>query len=142
MLNNHYKMLKEEINPDDPIQDAYIKDACEQHILKYRYRDTDIDKYDKVSKLYQATLASANLKPKDNTKELISNNPDECWGNFEKIIETTSPADYFKDKKIFDDYDHMDEYYKRFIERPTDNLRNGTNVMDDEFSIKVNNDDE
>ena len=142
MLNDHYKMLKEQINPDDPIQDAYIKDACEQHILKYRYRDTDIDKYDKVSKLYQATLANANLKPKDNTKELISNNPDECWGNFEKIIETMSPADYFSDKKIFEDYDHMDEYYKRFIERPTDNLRNGTNIMDEEFSIKVNNDDE
>jgi hypothetical protein len=142
MLNDHYKMLKEQINPDDPIQDAYIKDACEQHILKYRYRDTDIDKYDKVSKLYQATLANANLKPKDNTKELISNNPDECWGNFEKIIETKSPADYFSDKKIFEDYDHMDEYYKRFIERPTDNLRNGTNIMDEEFSIKANNDDE
>jgi len=141
MLNDHYKMLKEQINPDDPIQDAYIKDACEQHILKYRYRDTDIDKYDKVSKLYQQTLSSANLKPKNNIKEMISNNPDECWGNFEKIIETMSPAEYFKDKKIFSDHDQMDEYYTRFIDRPTNNLINGTNIMDEEFSIKVNEDE-
>ena len=49
-----------------PTGNALIKDACEQHILKYRYRDQDIDSYDKVSKLYQATLLKADLKPKNN----------------------------------------------------------------------------
>lgn len=140
MLNDHYNILKEQIDSNDPIQDALIKDACEQHILKYRYRDNDIDKYDKVSKLYQNTLSNANLKPRAVNKDQLNNNPDECWGNFIKTVETISPADYFKDKKIFEDFDKMDEYYKRFIKRPTDNLINGTSVMDEEFSIKADDD--
>ena len=141
MLDDHYNMLKEQIDTNDPIQGALIKDACEQHILKYRYRDQDIDSYDKVSKLYQATLLKADLKPKTTNKDQAVNNPDECWGNFIKTVETVSPADYFKDKKIFEDFDQMDDYYTRFIKRPTDNLINGTSVMDYEFSVKADDDD-
>ncbi len=144
VLNNHYKLLKEQTGDCDFTKETLIKDLCVIKVQQMRAMiDKDVDRYDKLTKLYQSTLASADLKPKSTAKDLISNNPDECWGNFEKIIETSSPSEYFKDKKIFDDFDHMDEYYKRFICRPTDNLRNGTKIMDKEFSIKANdNNDE
>lgn len=142
MLNDHYKMLKDKAGDDD-IKDSLIKDLCEQHILKYRARqEKDIDKYEKISKLYQATLNSADLKPKNSSKDVVSNNPDECWGKFINVIENYSPAEFFKDKKIFEDFNAQDEYYRRFINRPTDNLISGKTDMDDEFIIKESDEDD
>lgn len=141
MLNEHYKLYKDSIDEENATQATLLNDLCEQYVLKARARqDKDMDRYDKVSKLYQQTLGNANLKPKTNGDTAI-NNPDECWGNFTKIIETMSPAEYFKDKSIFKDYDEQDEYYRRFVERPTNNLINGTSAMDEEYSIKVTEDE-
>lgn len=140
MLNDHYKLYKDRIDEDDPSQVTLLRNLCEQYILQSRaMKDKDIDKYDKVSKLYQQTLNNANLKPKNQDSNV--NNPDECWGNFNKIVETMSPSEYFKDKSIFKDYDEMDEYYQRFIVRSTNNLIDGTTTMDDEYSIKVTDDE-
>ena len=143
MLNDHYKVLKDKIGDDD-VKDSLIKDLCEQHILKYRARqDKDYDRYEKMSKLYQQTLSTVDLKPKNTEKNVISNNPDECWGVFQQIVENYSPAEFIKekDKKVFKDYNEQDEYYRRFIIRPTENLLNGTTTMDEEYSIKVEDDD-
>lgn len=138
MLNDHYKVLKDKIGDDD-VKDSLIKDLCEQYILKYRARqDGDYDRYEKMSKLYQQTLATVDLKPKDTSKNTISNNPDECWGVFESIIENYSPAEFIKENSIhiFEDVFSQDEYYKRFVGRSTNNLINGTTIMDKEFEIK------
>lgn len=138
MLNDHYKMLKDKAGDDD-VKDSLIKDLCEQHIMKYRARqDKDIDRYDKLSKLYQQTLANADLKPKDTSKNIDTNNPDEIWGKYVQIVENYSPAEFIKENglHVFEDTNQQDEYYRRMIARPTNNLINGTNEMDSEFEIK------
>lgn len=138
MLNDHYKMLKDKAGDDD-VKDSLIKDLCEQHIMKYRARqDKDIDRYDKLSKLYQQTLANADLKPKDTSKNIDTNNPDEVWGRYVQIVENYSPAEFIKENglHVFEDTNQQDEYYRRMIARPTNNLINGTNEMDSEFEIK------
>lgn len=138
MLNDHYKMLKDKAGDDD-VKDSLIKDLCEQHIMKYRARqDKDIDRYDKLSKLYQQTLANADLKPKDTSKNVDTNNPDEVWGKFIQVVENYSPAEFIKENglHVFEDINQQDEYYRRMIARSTNNLINGTNEMDSEFEIK------
>ena len=138
MLNDHYKMLKDKAGDDD-VKEALIRDLCEQHIMKYRARqEKDIDRYDKISKLYQQTLANADLKPKDTSKNIVTNNPDDAWCMFNSIVENYSPAEFIKEKgiHIFDDMFKQDEYYRRIIGRSTNNLINGTNEMDSEFEIK------
>lgn len=138
MLDSHYKMLKDKAGDDD-VKDALIKDLCEQYVMKYRARkDKDIDRYEKLSKLYQQTLANADLKPKDTSKNAVTNDPDEVWGVFNSIVENYSPAEFIKEKglSIFKDINAQDEYYRRFIVRPTNNLINGTNEMDPEYEIK------
>ena len=142
MLNDHYKMLKDKAGDDD-VKDALIKDLCEQHILKYRARqDKDMDRYEKISKLYQQTLSNADLKPKDNAKNNTSlNNPDECWGNFISMVENFSPAEFFKDKNIFKDYNGIEDYCNRHIKRSTENLINGTSIRDLEYNVEGDNDD-
>ena len=64
-------------------------------------------------------------------------------GVFQQIVENYSPAEFIKekDKKVFKDFNEQDEYYRRFIIRPTENLVNGTTTMDEEYSIKVEDDD-
>lgn len=141
MLNRHYSMLKEKIGNDD-VKESLIRDLCEQHILKYRARSSgDYDCYEKMTKLYQQTLATADLKPK-NTEKSLSGNPDECWGNWIKIVENYAPAEFFKDKKIFRDANEMDDYFRRFILRPTQNLIDGTSEKDEEFSIRNDDNDQ
>lgn len=143
MLNSHLKLLKEQAGDCDFTRESLLKDLCVIKVQQNRaITDKDVDKYDKLTKLYQATLSAADLRQKVSSKDVILNNPDECWGNFTKIVETMSPAEYFKDKQIFEDYDHMHEYYRRFIDRPTNNLINGTNIMDEEFVIKGMEDDD
>lgn len=144
MLNDHYKVLKDKIG-DDEVKDSLIKDLCEQYILKYRARqDGDYDRYEKMSKLYQQTLSTVDLKPKDNSKNIVSNNPDECWGVFEQIVENFSPAEFIKANSIhiFEDMFSQDEYYRRFVGRSTNNLINGTTIMDKEFEIKDGEDND
>lgn len=129
---NHYKLLKAQTDDDDTMQDIYIKEACEKHILKMRCRD-DVDKFDKMSKSYTQTVKEANLKK--SVKNEV-NESENTWGNFIEIIEKYTPDEYYKDKDIFADYDKFGEYYDRHIGRPTDNLLNGTLNLDPEYSIK------
>jgi len=57
-------------------------------------------------------------------------------GSWLRDIEQYTPAEYYKDKKIYEDEDKLGEYINRFIVRPFSNLfRSGKPVMDDEFSI-------
>ena len=136
MLNEHYKMLKDKAGNDD-VKESLIKDLCEQNVLKYRARqENDIDRYEKISKLYQSTLASADLKPKDTSKNTNINNPDECWGNYIAMVENFSPAEFFKNKDIFKDFNGIEDYCDRHIKRSTNNLINGTNVRDVEFNVE------
>jgi len=141
MLDEHYRMLSEKIGNDE-VRESLICDLCEQYILKYRARNEgDYDRYEKMTKLYQQTLSAADLKPR-NTEKNLSGNPDECWGNWIKIVENYAPAEFFKDKEIFRDANGMDDYFRRFILRSTQNLMNGTSDKDEEFSIKDDDNDQ
>ena len=100
------------------------------------------DRYEKMSKLYQQTLSAVDLKPKNSDKNTAINNPDEVWGVFQKMVENYSPAEFFKDKTLFTDFNHQDEYYRRHIGRPTNNLVDGTTIMDNEYSVQVTDDDQ
>ena len=50
----------------------------------------------------------------------------------------TGVAEYFKDKSIYEDYDGILDYIKRFVFRPLKNLLTGTREFDKEFNIKGN----
>lgn len=133
-LDLHYKMLKEQATSDDIVTDSLIKDLCAIKIQQNRaLQSGSVDQYEKLTKLYQSTLSSANLNPKG-----VKDNPNasqECFGLWIKEIEKYAPADYFKDKAIYKDHDGLGEYFQRFIVRPFRNLITGTKELDPEFSI-------
>ena len=134
MLEDHYNMLHRSAESISVVQESLIFDLCRIHLMKTQALNAKkYDDYNKMSTLYQKTLTTANLEPKrkDNTtKEL------ETWGLFVSTIEKYTPAEYYKDKKLFTDFDGIKEYFERFILRPLRNLFFGRHDLDPEYSIK------
>lgn len=125
----------------DDIKETLIQDACNTAILKKRaFKEGNVDNYDKTSKLYQNTLAKIGV----NEDDIDDDNSDiigATWGTLIQTIENFTPAEVYKDKKLFKDHDSIEEYFNRFIIRPFRNFFTGSNEQDPEFSIK-NGEDE
>ena len=56
-------------------------------------------------------------------------------GELIREIEEVCPAEYYKDKKLYADFDHLKEYIERFMTRPLRNLLTGSKELDKEFSL-------
>lgn len=141
-LDEHYKSLSESIDTNDVVQDTLAKDLCEIKIQQIRARNKgDVDTFQKLTKLYQDTLKSANIKVRK--AELDAANDDQaCWGVFIRDIEQYTPADIYKDRSVFKDVDNIQSYFERFVTRPVKNFFGGTRVMDHEFQVTQGDDND
>ena len=54
----------------------------------------------------------------------------ETWGMFLKVIEETTPAEYFKDKELYKDFDNQDTYFQNYIRRPAINFYSSTHNLE------------
>lgn len=135
LLDEHYKSLKDSIDTNDIVQDTLARDLCEIKVQQVRARNKgDVDTFQKLTKLYQDTLKSANLKVR--TGDMASlNDAEACWGNFIRDVERFCPAEYYQDKQLYKDADGFREYLERFVLRPVRNFFAGTREMDAEYSI-------
>lgn len=141
-LDKHYKMLQGIINTDDAIQDVLARDLCDTKVQEFRCREKQDNKgMANFKELYQKTLATANLKPRQ-SKGADVVNPDECWGNWVNMVEEYTPAEYYKNKNLFADFDKIKEYYERFIARPMKNLFTGRRDIDPEYDLSKGEVDE
>ena len=135
-LEDHYKMLSSKLDDDDIVQQQLIMDLCDIKTQEVRCRTKgDIKGVKELKQLYQSTLGTANLKPKD-TKTAL-NDPDECWGVFNEMIEHYSPSEFYADKTLFKDYEGMGEYLERFVTRPLENFIIDKHQMDEEYVVNV-----
>lgn len=135
LLDSHYKMLKEQALPDDIVGEKLIRDLCEIQVQQKRSLIAqEVDKYSKLTELYQKTLNSANLKAK-NAKDINATLQADAWSVYIREIEKYTPAEYFKDKAVYEDHDGIGSYFERFIARPFRNLICGTKDVDAEYSV-------
>lgn len=136
MLNEHYSMLSNQFSNADGVQDALIKDLCVLNVLKQRaIKQQKFEDVDKAMKMYHSTMKAGGLKPRAATEGIDDEGA--TWGTFIRDVENYSPADIYKDKKMFKDFEGVKEYFDRFILRPMKNFFSGQTIPDDEFSIKV-----
>lgn len=132
-LDEHYEYLTE-ANPNcDSNQEIFIKDLCVAKMLKDKAAVSgDIDGFKKLSELYRSTFKQAGLKTIDDMNE----NEEFSIGVNLRRIEQYTPAEFYKDKKLYKDFDGIGDYFSRFILRPLRNLQHGTTDRDKEYYVK------
>lgn len=90
---------------------------------------------DKLEETYRKFSSDANVIPRDANAMNDSENLN-TLGIWTRDIEKYRPAEYFKDKKVYNDHDNMKSYYERFVLRPLKNLLTGTREFDKEFNVE------
>lgn len=139
ILNSHYKMLKKS-NPNcDDNQEFFMENLCYIYAQQRKaLRDKDTKTYKEMSELYMKTFKEAGLKTVRDTSE----SKEFLAGVSIAQIEKYTPAEYYKDQKLYKDFDGIGGIIKRFFTRPLKNLQFGMNEQDEEFSIQDGDEDE
>ena len=95
---------------------------------------------DKLEKSLIDLMNTANLTPK--TMSAVNETDSaKIYGVWLKDIEKYKPAEYFKDKKLYEDFDGIKGYFERFVLRPMKNILTGTRDFDKEFMIEDEDDE-
>lgn len=133
VMDDHYRMLKRQ-NPNcDANQEIFIKSLCSLSMLQAKaLKDGDSDKYVKLTEQYSKTFTKAGLK----TIQETDNSADECLGVTLATIAQYTPEEYYKDKKLYKDFDGLGDYFDRFVKRPLKNLMTGSIERDSEYCVK------
>lgn len=137
-LESHYKKLKRNNPNSDNNQEIFITSLCHLHMLMMKaFRENDLDGYAKANEQYSKTFTKAGLK----TVQEVDMGSDDCWGEWVRRIEEYTPAEYYKNKELFRDFDNVGEYFRRFVLRPLRNLIHGTTDRDYEYCVKDGDED-
>lgn len=139
ILNTHYKFLKSS-NPNcDSNQEIFIKTLCYTYMKQMKsLRIEDMKTFKDMSELYLRTFKEAGLKTVKDT----SDSKDFVAGISIATIEKYTPAEFYKDQKLYKDYDGIGNIIKRFLTRPLKNLQFGTDEQDEEYSIQDGDEDD
>lgn len=132
-LNDHYEYLKT-ANPNcDSNQEIFINDLCYTKMQQIKaVRSGNVDDYKKLTESYMKTFQQAGLKTVPDTAD----SDNEGLGVWARRISEYTPEEYYKDKKLYKDFDGIGEYIKRFMLRPLKNLMFGSTDRDEEYSVK------
>lgn len=138
-LDEHYRLLKKNNPNADSNQEIFIKDLCNINMLKiHALQSGDSKEYANLVEQYAKTFKQAGLKT---VEEKDSSNED-SFGFTLGVISQYTPEEFYLDKKLYEDYDAIGEYYDRFVKRPVYNLLSGTDKRDYEFFVPDGDEDE
>ena len=84
---------------------------------------------------YKSQIDAATTEIEDRKKKMEAEKQLSPLGEMIRDIEEYCPAEYYKDKKLYADFDHLREYIERFMTRPLRNLLTGSKELDKEFSL-------
>lgn len=96
-------------------------------------RETQDDTGDLI-KQFESLLKTAAIDPQ---KANLANSggAKETFGEFIRIIEQNEPADYYKDRELFKDFDGIEQYWKNYVVRPLRNFVTGSR----DFNLSTEN---
>lgn len=84
---------------------------------------------------YKSQIEAATTEIEDRKKKAEADKQLSPLGEMIRDIEEFCPAEYYKNKGLYADYDHLREYIDRFMTRPLRNLLTGSKELDKEFSL-------
>lgn len=135
-LEDHYTALAGKIIEGDDVSESIVRDLCQLKVLQNRAAKANDDAaYVKYQKAYTDTLKSPDLRSAK-SKGGAATDAQASWGKFIEMVEKYTPAEYYKDDKMFDDASGIKDYFKRFFVRPFKNFFTGSTELDPEYSVK------
>ena len=138
-LDEHYRMLKRNNPNADNNQEIFIKDLCNINMLKiHALQNGDSKEYATLVEQYSKTFKQAGLK----TIEEKDNSNNETIGVTLATISQFTPEEFYKDKKLYEDYDEIGNYFERHVCRPMENIMTGSEIRDKEFYVPENGGDD
>lgn len=138
VLEEHYKMLKENNPNADNNQEIFIKSLCHLNMLMIKaLKDKDLDGYTKANGEYAKTFKQAGLKTVE--EKDLSN--DETFCMTLGFISDYTPEEFYQDKELYKDSDGIGDYIERHVTRPMINLETGSSIRDKEFFVPETDDD-
>lgn len=131
-LDDHYRMLKKNNPNADNNQEIFIKALCNINMLMVRALSKgDSKEYSTLVEQYSKTFKQAGLR----TIEEKDSSNDEVFGVTLATISQFTPEEFYKDKKLYEDWDEIGDYFERHVCRPMKNLMTGSNARDSEFYV-------
>ncbi|WP_342759415.1 hypothetical protein [Kineothrix sedimenti] len=138
ILEEHYKMLKENNPNADNNQEIFIRSLCHLNLLMIKaLKNKDLDGYTKANGEYAKTFKQAGLK----TVEEKDNSNDETFCMTLGFISDYTPEEFYQDKELYKDHDDIGEYMERHILRPLINLETGSSTRDKEYFVPETEED-
>ena len=136
-----YKFLERELDDwkkthksDTKAELTLLKEICFKQLEIYKKRREGNSPAGLVKEL-QELMRTANVDPAKASLAASGKNLD-TFSSFVEILERNEPADVYKDKKLFKDYDNIDYYFKKYVTRPLKNFITGSR----DFSIEQEDD--
>lgn len=131
-MNRHYILLKSANPRADGNQENYIMDCCriKMHQLKAS-REGRLEDFQKMTELYTKNYKAGNLKSAGDSAIA----EDFVYGVTAETIEQYTPAEYYKGKELYRDFDNIGDYIDRMLIRPLKNIIFGTKEKDSEFYV-------
>lgn len=121
--------------PDDKRQDELYKSICFLKLQLQKSVQNNDQGIGTLAKTYKDYInaATTDLEDRKQKKEdAVKFDPLGVWiGDIEKY----TPAEFYKDKSLYKDYDNIGSYASRFIFRPLKNLLTGSKELDKEFNL-------
>lgn len=132
ILDEHYKMLKDNNPNADNNQEIFIKSLCHLNLLMVKaLKEYDLDGYTKANSEYAKTFKQAGLR----TIEEKDSSNDETFCMTLGFISDYTPEEFYKDKELYADWDNIGKYIERHITRPMINLETGSDIRDTEYFV-------
>ncbi|MBE3094750.1 MAG: hypothetical protein IMZ52_06930 [Actinobacteria bacterium] len=116
---------KQSYSCQNKAEEFFMKQICLKALELEAARKGGGGSVDSILKSMQELLKNGSLTPAQQTAA-SSGKGVETWGMFIKTIEETTPAEYYKDKELFKDFDGIGEYIKKYITRPLKNFVTGS----------------
>lgn len=124
-----YQFLERELSEwkrthkcDTKAEETLLKEICYKVLeIRKRREENSGATPTNLTKELQDLMKTANLDP---AKVSMANSGKsrDTFSSFVKIIEENEPAEYYKDKNMFKDFDNLDFYFKKYVTRPLKNF--------------------
>lgn len=127
--------VEHEGEPVDKRQEELYVSICYLKLNYQKFLQSGQQGIGALSKEYRSSIEAATTEIEDRKRKAEQEYEDKPVGMLLKEMEHYAPAEFYKDKKLYKDYDSIGEYFRRILVRPLKNLLTGSKELDKEFNL-------